>query len=259
MRTSLLPGLVAALAAQPARQQARVRLFELGNVFRRTRNRPTGIGNRTARRYRRAHRGSGLRSRGRRAVGRGARTVDFYDLKGDVESLLALTDAAARIPGSPPRRLGCIPAKPPNCAVADATSAASAPCIPDLRRRSTSTATWSRSSSMSRRSPARAVPAPSSFRAFRRSAATSSFVAARSVPYAQVEAAIRAAVGDTLRGHRPVRPLRGPESRNGAQESRYGLDFAGPFPHSYRRRTRSAAWRSRSPPWKSVCTARLRG
>src|SRR5690606_14948334 len=33
MRTSLLPGLVAALGRNAARQQSRVRLFELGNVF----------------------------------------------------------------------------------------------------------------------------------------------------------------------------------------------------------------------------------
>ena len=33
MRPSLLPGLVAALGRNAARQQGRVRLFELGNVF----------------------------------------------------------------------------------------------------------------------------------------------------------------------------------------------------------------------------------
>src|SRR5690606_12177398 len=33
MRTSLLPGLVAALAANRSRQQARVRLFELGRAY----------------------------------------------------------------------------------------------------------------------------------------------------------------------------------------------------------------------------------
>ena len=42
MRTSLLPGLVAALIANRRRQQERVRLFELGNVFAAGRDAPSG-------------------------------------------------------------------------------------------------------------------------------------------------------------------------------------------------------------------------
>jgi phenylalanyl-tRNA synthetase beta chain len=81
MRTSLLPGLVDALARNRARQQERVRLFELGKVF---------------------HAGDGAPTETRRiaAVACGPqaaeqwagerRGVDFFDLKAEVEALLAL-------------------------------------------------------------------------------------------------------------------------------------------------------------------------
>ena len=86
MRTSLLPGLVAALGRNRARQQARVRLFELGRVF---------------------HQGEGGPRETPRiaAVACGPaqaeqwsaadRDVDFYDLKAQVEALLALAGARA--------------------------------------------------------------------------------------------------------------------------------------------------------------------
>jgi phenylalanyl-tRNA synthetase beta chain len=86
MRTQLLPGLVAALARNRARQQARVRLFELGKVF--------------------AAQGAGAAPRETSRVaavacgdasaeqwGMAARPVDFDDLKGDLESLAALAGA----------------------------------------------------------------------------------------------------------------------------------------------------------------------
>ena len=86
MRTSLLPGLVAALAANRRRQQERVRLFEVGNVFHRAANgepvetlRIAGVacGNAAAEQW-----------------GEAARAFDFFDAKGDVESLFALTNTA---------------------------------------------------------------------------------------------------------------------------------------------------------------------
>ncbi len=90
MRTSLLPGLVAALAANRRRQRERVRLFEVGNVFR-------------------AGRGETLRIAGV-ACGSGfaeqwaetRRALDFFDVKGDVESLFALTNASGEF--------SCVPA-----------------------------------------------------------------------------------------------------------------------------------------------------
>jgi phenylalanyl-tRNA synthetase beta chain len=80
MRTALLPGLVEAARRNLSRQHSRVRLFETGRVFHAAGDGPLE----TARL-------AGL------AIGRaapeswagGKRTVDFFDLKGDIEQLLA--------------------------------------------------------------------------------------------------------------------------------------------------------------------------
>jgi phenylalanyl-tRNA synthetase beta chain len=86
MRTSLLPGLVGALALNQNRQQQRVRLFEVGRVFHEGAAGPV----------------ESLRMAGAIAGtaaaeqwGEGKRAADFFDLKGDVESLLA----ACGVPG----------------------------------------------------------------------------------------------------------------------------------------------------------------
>ena len=86
MRTSLLPGLVAALGRNRARQQPRVRLFELGRVFHLTAGAPLETPRVAA------------VACGRQAAEQWTaddREVDFYDLKADVEALLALADATA--------------------------------------------------------------------------------------------------------------------------------------------------------------------
>lgn len=81
MRTSLLPGLVAALSANRNRQQDRVRLFEVGRSYH-------------------AH-AAGIREVERVALAAcgnadgeqwstPSRAIDFFDIKGDIESLLAL-------------------------------------------------------------------------------------------------------------------------------------------------------------------------
>jgi phenylalanyl-tRNA synthetase beta chain len=88
MRTQLLPGLVAALARNLARQQGRVRLFELGNVFRSADATPPLETQRIA-----PSPAAAARSNGRRA-----RNVDFHDLKGDLESLAALSARQPRVP-----------------------------------------------------------------------------------------------------------------------------------------------------------------
>jgi phenylalanyl-tRNA synthetase beta chain len=89
MRTSLLPGLVQALVYNRARQQERVRLFELGRTFR-------ARGNDEA----------PLETDCIALVACGpahseqwserSRPVDFHDLKGDVEALLALGGDVSR-------------------------------------------------------------------------------------------------------------------------------------------------------------------
>jgi len=86
MRTSLLPGLVDALARNRARQQPRVRLFELGRVFQLTEGAPLETPRIAA------------VACGRQATEQWTaddREVDFFDLKADVEALLALANASA--------------------------------------------------------------------------------------------------------------------------------------------------------------------
>ncbi|KAA9133137.1 phenylalanine--tRNA ligase subunit beta [Marinihelvus fidelis] len=87
MRTGLLPGLLSALARNQRRQQGRVRLFEAGKVF---------------------HQGESLVEIERIAAvatgdawpeqwtGKGRR-VDFFDIKGDLEQLLALRGASGEV------------------------------------------------------------------------------------------------------------------------------------------------------------------
>jgi phenylalanyl-tRNA synthetase beta chain len=84
MRTRLLPGLAAALARNVARQQARVRLFELGKTFAAGTGAPAetlriaavACGDAAAEQW-----------------GEPARKVDFHDIKGDLDSLAALSGA----------------------------------------------------------------------------------------------------------------------------------------------------------------------
>ncbi|MGN7725861.1 phenylalanine--tRNA ligase subunit beta [Luteimonas sp. 22616] len=85
MRTQLLPGLVDALARNEARQQARVRLFELGKVF------EARAGQAPAETLRIAAVACGDASAEQWGVP--ARRVDFHDLKGDLDSLAALSGA----------------------------------------------------------------------------------------------------------------------------------------------------------------------
>jgi len=97
MRTSLWPGLLQALAYNGKRQQERVRLFESGRVYRyfegRLAEEPV-LGAVAA----------GPVHPEQWGVPR--RAADFYDVKGDVEALLALTGEAASafrfVPAAPP-------------------------------------------------------------------------------------------------------------------------------------------------------------
>ncbi|MEN1941059.1 phenylalanine--tRNA ligase subunit beta [Luteimonas sp. MJ174] len=84
MRPRLLPGLVDALARNAARQQNRVRLFELGKVFTAT---AAGEAPRETPRIAAVASGDAATEQ----WGVAARRVDFHDLKGDLEALAALS------------------------------------------------------------------------------------------------------------------------------------------------------------------------
>ena len=89
MRTGLLPGLVEALRHNSARQQSRVRLFELGRVF----GLQDGAAPRETPRIAAVCSGSALAEQ----WGDAARPVDFYDLKADLESVVALAGQGAAL------------------------------------------------------------------------------------------------------------------------------------------------------------------
>ncbi len=85
MRTRLLPGLVAALARNAARQQSRVRLFEIGKTFAASSDAPL-----ETRRIAAVACGDAADEQ----WGEAARKLDFHDIKGDLDSLAALSGAA---------------------------------------------------------------------------------------------------------------------------------------------------------------------
>ena len=87
MRAMLLPGLAAALARNVARQQPRVRLFEIGRVF----DAASVAGDAPLETPHIA--GIACGSARAEQWGGANRGVDFHDLKGDVESLAALANA----------------------------------------------------------------------------------------------------------------------------------------------------------------------
>ncbi|HEX5693377.1 MAG TPA: phenylalanine--tRNA ligase subunit beta, partial [Arenimonas sp.] len=86
MRTALLPGLAAALGRNQARQQSRVRLFELGKVFHQVKASGAPIES-----PRIAAIACGPQAAEQWALD--DREVDYFDLKAEVEALLALAGA----------------------------------------------------------------------------------------------------------------------------------------------------------------------
>jgi phenylalanyl-tRNA synthetase beta chain len=85
MRTNLLPGLLKTLAGNIARQQERVRLFELGQCF------EPGVTPTQAWKLGAVLWGSRLPENWSQAI----ETVDFFDAKGDVERILGLSGSSS--------------------------------------------------------------------------------------------------------------------------------------------------------------------
>lgn len=85
MRASLWPGMLKAAAANLARQQERVRLFEIGKSYHGTLAAPVEVMRVAA---------AAIGSAAPEQWSERARGVDFFDIKSDIEALLELTGAA---------------------------------------------------------------------------------------------------------------------------------------------------------------------
>ena len=88
MRISLLPGLIAVARENLRRQQPRVRLFEIANRF---------VVEQGAVREQKMLAGIALGSRAPEQWGSAATPLDFYDVKGDLEALLALAGGKEQV------------------------------------------------------------------------------------------------------------------------------------------------------------------
>jgi phenylalanyl-tRNA synthetase beta chain len=112
MRSSLIPGLVSNLAANRKRQQNRVRVFELGRCFtRQERGEATGEAEVPGFHQPRRLAALAAGTTSPEQWGESARTVDFFDLKGDLEALFAprtLTFVPVSVPTLHPGRAASV-------------------------------------------------------------------------------------------------------------------------------------------------------
>ena len=97
MRSSLVPGLVATMVANRKRQQARVRVFESGRCFERKADGEPVSGYHQPLRFAALASGPALPEQ----WGAPARSVDFYDVKGDLESLFPHGELAFAVVSHP--------------------------------------------------------------------------------------------------------------------------------------------------------------
>ena len=186
MRTSLLPGLAAALVANRRRQQARVRLFEVGRVF-------AANGTET---LRIAGVACGAAFDEQWGVAKCA--LDFFDVKGDVESLLALTNAPETFAFAPAAPAW---AHPGQCAAlmrGGVVVGHVAAVHPDVRKALDLDDDVYAFELDIEPLAAREVPKAQALSRFPSVRRDLSFELPAEVPYAAVEAAIRDAVGETL-------------------------------------------------------------
>jgi len=213
MRTALLPGLVQALARNRDRQQGRVRLFELGRVF-----------------HQRC--GEGVETRRIAAVACGpaqgeqwgiaACPLDFHDIKGDLQSLLALaghTDwqwAAASVPWLHPGRSATLSRDE----VVVGWVGALHPAL--LRALGLDTEVWVFEADLDRvqHRDIPAVRALSRYPSVRRDLAV---VVAESTPWSALEASLRAALGGQLGDLWLFDQYQGPGLETGTKSLAMGL------------------------------------
>jgi len=191
MRTSLLPGLVDALRRNLARQATRVRLFEIGHSFH-----AGAAGPRESQLISGVAIGSAVAEQ----WGEPRRPLDFHDLKGDVESLLATTGDATAFEFRPAARPWLHPGRSAEIVRAGQPLGLAGALHPALARTlDLPQDTWVFELAVE---PLAARPVPvavelSRLPSVRRDLA---IVVDREVPWGALEAAIRAAAGPLLRG-----------------------------------------------------------
>ena len=190
MRTSLLPGLVCALVANRRRQQERVRLFELGNVFAAGKDAPletsriagVAIGTVHAEQWGETPK----------------RPVDFFDVKGDVESMLALTRSVHELRFEPADAPWLHPGQSAVVFRGGKRIGHVGALHPDLvRTLDTGADVYVFELDFEAISP-RPVPSAEPVSRFPSLRRDISFTLAETVPYAKVEAVIRDAVGENV-------------------------------------------------------------
>jgi phenylalanyl-tRNA synthetase beta chain len=190
MRTSLLPGLVSALIANRRRQQERVRLFEIGNVFAAGKDAPVetariagvAVGTAFAEQWGETPR----------------RPLDFFDLKGDVESMLALTRSAHEFRWEPGDPEWLHPGQSATVFRGERRVGSAGALHPDLVRTldiGADVFAFELDLAPISESPLPSAAPVSRFPSLRRDI---SFEVAEDVPYARIEALIRDAVGENL-------------------------------------------------------------
>lgn len=193
MRTSLLPGLAAAVAANRSRQQARVRLFEVGRAY---------LGQSGQAPVLEVDRIAGVACGQAVAEqwGEPSRSLDFFDLKGDVESLLALTAAAGEFRFAPASQPWLHPGQSARILRGDRVVGHLGMLHPTLAKGLDFDEDVFVFELDLAPMAERGVPSARPLSRFPSVRRDLSFELPETVPYEEVEAAVRSAVGETLAG-----------------------------------------------------------
>lgn len=194
MRTLLLPGLVAALGRNAARQQRRLRLFEVGKTFR---ARAAGEAPLETRRIAAVASGDVQAEQ----WGTPTRPVDFHDIKGDLEALAAA--AGVRLAFRPSQAAWGHPGRSADVLRVDGDSETLIGWIGQLHPRlqkaldldAPVVAFEADLAPLQRR----ALPAATGLSPYPSVRRDLAFVVADAVPWAALEASVRAAAGPSLR------------------------------------------------------------